>query len=147
MGSLCVAGFIATAEIIMVSQRFQITLFFATFVAAGVFSSNISVNCTDEQNRAKITSAQAVLDCGTKLCSNVMGKTQQACLCKHCHQQNRAADAAACTCGLEDPNSKAACGIYKKLSSNCSGVAGLCAPNVAILFVLITATLATHYHW
>merc|ERR1719486_372730 len=100
--------------------------------------------CSTAQNTAKTDSAQAVLDCGTSKCSKVKGNSQQDCLCKHCKSENKKAQAASCACGLNDPNSKAACLIYQRLNAKCSSAMRMASTSLP---VLVLFALVAQYLW
>merc|ERR1711907_28439 len=122
-------------------RLFTLVIFFALCSVALCSSAN---NCTATQNQEKVANAQAVLNCGTQQCSTVSGASQQKCLCTNCKSQNEAAEKASCACGGTDPDSVAACRIYRNLNAKCSGVAA-CAPST--LFVFIAFALATRQWW
>lgn len=86
----------------------------------------------------------AVLDCGTKMCGNTKGAKQQACLCKNCAAQNKAAEKTSCACGLKIVQSKAACQIYERLNKACSGASHTTVGVFAIFTALLVGLFGTH---
>merc|ERR1711924_180109 len=77
--------------------------------------------CSDAQNKAKTTTAEAAMDCGQNKCQTAKTAEEQTkCVCKNCGTEQKAAQTAGCACGLDEQNAAKACATYTQLVQKCS---------------------------
>merc|ERR1712010_49442 len=132
----------------MLSMRLVVgCVLLLSLVTLSSSNANNKATCSDQQNVAKTNTAQAVLDCGTRMCKDAEGNSQQeqACLCANCVTEDKAAREASCACGLGDANSAAACKIYERLYTTCSGGASVHATATVVVFAVLTTMMQTEW--